>query len=142
MRFRRRAHRLTTVLIAVGLCSVSRSASAQDDVLQAVKKQLAEVQEQLKSALDRIDQLEKERSADSARLGYVGKVVQAVQSAPSALNPAIGLVLDANVQKRGTAGGTFDFRSAEIGIAASVDPFARLYSFFNGTKEGVEVDEA
>jgi len=130
------------VLITVGLCSVSRSALAQDDVLQAVKKQLADVQEQLKNALDRIEQLEKEKSANSTRLGEVEKSVQAVQSAPSALNPAIGLVLDANVQKRGTAGGTFDFRSAEVGIGASVDPFARLYSFFNGTNEGVEVDEA
>jgi hypothetical protein len=142
MHFRRRARRMTALLIAIGMCSFSRSALAQDDVLQAVKKQLAEVQQQLKSALDRIDQLEKERSANSSRLGEVEKSVQAVQSAPSALNPAIGLVLDANVQKRGTAGGTFDFRSAEIGIAASVDPFARLYSFFNGTNEGVEVDEA
>ena len=142
MHFRRRARGLTAVLISAGLCSVSRIALAQDDVLQAVKKQLAEVQQQLKSALDRIDQLEKERSANSTRLGEVEKSVQAVQSAPSALNPAIGLVLDANVQKRGTAGGTFDFRSAEVGIAASVDPFARLYSFFNGSNEGVEVDEA
>jgi len=142
MHFRRRACRLTAVLITVGLCSVSRSALAQDDVLQAVKKQLADVQEQLKNALDRIEQLEKEKSANSTRLGEVEKSVQAVQSAPSALNPAIGLVLDANVQKRGTAGGTFDFRSAEVGIGASVDPFARLYSFFNGTNEGVEVDEA
>jgi hypothetical protein len=54
----------------------------------------------------------------------------------------MGLVLDANVQNLGKAGGNFDFRSAELGIAASVDPFARMYSFINGTKDGVEVDEA
>ena len=52
------------------------------------------------------------------------------------------MVLDANVQNLGKAGGNFDFRSAELGIAASVDPFARMYSFINGTKDGVEVDEA
>jgi hypothetical protein len=92
--------------------------------------------------LDRIDQLEKEKSSSSDRLGQVEKSVQAVQSAPSALNPSMGLVLDANIQKRGTAGGLFDFRSAELGIAASIDPFARMYSFINGTKDGVEVDEA
>ena len=45
-------------------------------------------------------------------------------------------------QHLGKAGGNFDFRSAELGIAASVDPFARMYSFINGTKDGVEVDEA
>ncbi len=140
--FRRRARRIAALFIAIGSCSYSRSALAQEDVLQAVKKQLAIVQEQLKSALERIDQLEKERSASSTRLGEVEKSVQAVQSAPMALNPAIGLVLDANVQNRGSAGGKFDFRSAELGIAASVDPFARLYSFINGTTDGVEIDEA
>ena len=75
-------------------------------------------------------------------MGEVEKSVQAVQSAPTALNPSMGLVLDANVQNLGKAGGNFDFRSAELGIAASVDPFARMYSFINGTKDGVEVDEA
>jgi hypothetical protein len=126
---------------------------AQESVTDTLKKQIADMQEQLKKALDRIDQLEKEKSATSgkidqlqsttsARLGEVEKSVQAVQSAPTALNPAMGLVLDANVQKLGKAGGLFDFRSAELGIAANVDPFARMYSFINGTKDGVEVDEA
>jgi len=115
---------------------------SQEDATQALRKQLGEIQNQLKSALDRIDQLEKEKSSSSDRLGQVEKSVQAVQSAPSALNPSMGLVLDANIQKRGTAGGLFDFRSAELGIAASIDPFARMYSFINGTKDGVEVDEA
>jgi hypothetical protein len=114
----------------------------QENTTQALRKQLEEMQSQLKNALDRIDQLEKEKSSSSARLGQVEKSVQAVQSAPGALNPSMGLVLDANVQKRGKAGGLFDFRSAELGIAASVDPFARMYSFINGTKDGVEVDEA
>jgi len=115
---------------------------SQEDETQELRKKLGEIQNQLKSALDRIDQLEKEKSSSSDRLGRVEKSVQAVQSAPSALNPSMGLVLDANIQKRGTAGGLFDFRSAELGIAASIDPFARMYSFINGTKDGVEVDEA
>ena len=119
-----------------------RAGLSQEDPTQALRKQLGEIQNQLKGALDRIDQLEKEKSSSSARLGQVEKSVQAVQSAPSALNPSMGLVLDANIQKRGTAGGLFDFRSAELGIAASIDPFARLYSFINGTKDGVEIDEA
>jgi hypothetical protein len=125
---------------------------AQESVTDILKRQIADMQEQLKKALERIDQLEKEKSATSgkidqlqttttARLGEVEKSVQAVQSAPTALNPAMGLVLDANVQNT-KAGGNFDFRSAELGIAASIDPFARMYSFINGTKEGVEVDEA
>ena len=115
---------------------------AQESVTETLRKQIEDMQEQLKKALDRIDQLEREKSASSTRIGDVEKSLQAVQSAPSALNPAMGLVLDANIQKRGTAGGLFDFRSAELGIAATVDPFARMYSFINGTKDGVEVDEA
>ena len=115
---------------------------AQESVTDTLRKQIEDMQEQLKKALDRIDQLEREKSASSTRIGDVEKSLQAVQSAPSALNPAMGLVLDANIQKRGTAGGLFDFRSAELGIAATLDPFARMYSFINGTKDGVEVDEA
>ena len=142
------------VMGVVGFCVVTtpRMGLAQESVTETLKRQIADMQEQLKKALERIDQLEKEKSATSgkidqlettttARLGEVEKSVQAVQSAPTALNPAMGLVLDANVQNT-KAGGNFDFRSAELGIAASVDPFARMYSFINGTKEGVEVDEA
>lgn len=128
-------------------------ATAQESVTDTLKRQIADMQEQLNKALERIDQLEKEKAATSgkidqvqaatsARVGEVEKSVQSLKAAPGALNPGIGLVLDANLQKRGKAGGLFDFRSAEVGLAASVDPFARLYSFINGTKEGVEVDEA
>ena len=139
-------------LLACCVIVVPGAGLAQESVTETLRRQMVEMQEQLKKALDRIDQLEKEKSATSgkidqlqstttARLGEVEKSVQAVQSAPTALNPAIGLVLDANVQNT-KAGGNFDFRSAELGIAASVDPFARMYSFINGTKDGVEVDEA
>ncbi|MGH7846808.1 MAG: hypothetical protein ACREQW_16815, partial [Candidatus Binatia bacterium] len=113
-----------------------------DDVLQAIKRQLAEVEETLKKALSRIDELEKEKAANAARVGQVEKSVQAVQSAPSSFNPAIGLVLDATAEHRAKAGGDFNFRSAELGIAASVDPFARVYSFITGSKEEFEVEEA
>jgi hypothetical protein len=129
---------------------------AQSSEIESLKAVVRDIQRQLQKALSRIDQLEKEKatasgkieqleqekSTNAARIGQIERSVQAVQSAPSALNPAIGVVLDANVQKRGKAGGLFDFRSAELGITANVDPFARMYSFINGTKDGVEVDEA
>ena len=140
--FKKSGRPVFTSLLVCYLIVFPKIGLAQESVTDILRKQIADMQEQLKKALDRIDQLEKEKSNSSARLGQVEKSVQAVQSAPSALNPAMGLVLDANVQKRGTAGGLFDFRSAELGIAASIDPFARLYSFINGTKNGVEVDEA
>jgi hypothetical protein len=115
---------------------------AQNSELDSLRALVKGMEQQLQQALQRIDQLEKEKGSTVAKVEQVEKSIQAVQSAPTALNPAIGLVLDANVQNRGKAGGNFDFRSAEMGISASVDPFARMYSFFNGTKDGVEVDEA
>ena len=129
---------------------------AQSSELDQLRSTVREMQEQMQKALSRIDQLEKEKTAASskvdqleqeksttaARLGQVERSVQAVQSAPFALNPAFGSVLDATVEHRAKTGGNFNFRSAELGIAASVDPFARMYSFINGTSDGVEVDEA
>jgi len=129
---------------------------AQTSEIQQLRGVVEGLQQQLQKALERIDQLEKEKSttstkleqldqeksASTARIGQVEKSIQAVQSAPSALNPAIGMVLDANVSHRSKEGGNFNFRSAEIGLAASVDPFARMYGFINGTPDGVEIDEA
>ena len=129
---------------------------AQSSEIEQLRSVVDGLQQQLQKALQRIDQLEKERTATSdkvneleqektttsGRIGQVEKSLQAVQSASSALNPAIGMVLDANVSQRSKAGGNFNFRSAEIGLAASVDPFARMYGFINGTSDGVEVDEA
>ena len=119
---------------------IANPARAQEDVIQFLKNSLSDVQKQLKDALVRIEQLEKEKSttaakvdqfaadkaADEARVAEVEKSVLTLRSSPSALNPAIGLVLDANVQHRSKSGGNFDFRSAELGVAASVDPYARL----------------
>jgi hypothetical protein len=119
-----------------------RLSFAQASEMESLRALMKDMQQQLQKALGRIDQLEKEKAADSAKLGQVEKSVQAVQSAPSILNPAIGLVLDGTVEKLGKAGGKFNFRAAELGLAASVDPYARMYSFINGTNEGVEVEEA
>jgi hypothetical protein len=137
--------RLQTTSALFVLCLVilfPRVGLSQEDATQALRKQLGEIQNQLKNALDRIDQLEKEKSSSSARLGQVEKSVQAVQSAPSILNPAIGLVLDASFDHLGKAGSTFNFRTAELGLAASIDPYARMYSFITGSNNGVEVEEA
>jgi hypothetical protein len=130
-----------------------RTSLTQESATDTLRRQVTEMQEQLKKALERIDQLEKEKSANTgkidqlqssttARVGEVEKSVQSLKAAPGALNPAIGLVLDATAEHRAKVGGTFNFRAAELGLAASVDPFARLYSFINGSREGVEVEEA
>jgi hypothetical protein len=124
------------------LVLVPRPSFGQVSEMESLKALVRDMQQQLQKALSRIDQLEKEKAADSARVGQVEKSVQAVQSAPSSFNPAIGFVLDATAEHRAKAGGDFNFRAAELGVAASVDPFARLYSFMTGSKEGFEVEEA
>jgi hypothetical protein len=60
---------------------------------------------------------------------------------PSLFNPAIGLVID-TVGSYTRDGGNFELRSAELGLSATVDPFARAYAFINGTQDNVEVEEA
>jgi hypothetical protein len=115
---------------------------AQSSELDALRAMVKNMEQQLQKALQRIDQLEKEKVNDTARIGQVEKSVKAVQSAPSALNPAIGMAIDATAEHRAKAGGDFNFRSAEVGISASIDPYARAYAFFNGSKDGVEVEEA
>lgn len=115
---------------------------AQSSELESLRAMVKGMEQQMQKALERIDQLEKEKSSSSARIGEVEKSVQAVQSAPTALNPSIGMVLDANVSQKSTEGGNFNFRSAEFGFAASVDPFARAYSFVTGSNDGFEVEEA
>ena len=115
---------------------------AQGSELDALRSMVKNMEQQLQKALQRIDQLEKEKLSTTVRVDQVEKSVRSTQSAPSALNPAIGMAIDATAEHRSKAGGTFNFRSAEIGISASIDPYARGYAFFNGSGEGVEVEEA
>ncbi len=61
---------------------------------------------------------------------------------PSQFNPAIGLIIDTAFSHRQHEGNNFDFRAAELGISASVDPFARGYAILNGSPDGFKVEEA
>jgi len=61
---------------------------------------------------------------------------------PSQFNPAIGFIVDTVFSHSRQDKSNFDFRSAEIGISAAIDPFARAYGILNGTRDGVEVEEA
>ena len=124
------------------LLFISERGLAQNSELESLRSLVKGMEQQLQKALQRIDQLEKEKGTTATRVDQVEKSVRAVQSAPSALNPAIGMAIDATAEQRSKAGGTFNFRSAEIGITASIDPYARGYAYFTGSGEGVEVEEA
>jgi hypothetical protein len=113
---------------------VPAAAFAQSSELEALRSMVKNMEQQLQKALQRIEQLEKEKTGDTARVGQVEKSVKAVQSSPSILNPAIGMAIDATAEHRDKTGGDFNFRAAEIGISASVDPYARGYAFFTGSR--------
>jgi len=121
---------------------VSERSLAQNSELESLRALVKGMEQQLQQALQRIDQLEKEKGATTTRVDQVEKSVKAVQSAPSTLNPAIGMALDATAEQRSKAGGNFNFRAAEIGISASIDPYARGYAIFTGGRDGVDVEEA
>jgi hypothetical protein len=115
---------------------------AQNSEIESIRAVVKNLEQQLQKALQRIDQLEKEKATSSTKIDQVEKSIRASQSAPSALNPAIGLVIDATAEHRDKAGGDFNFRAAELGISASIDPYARAYAFFTGSRDEFEVEEA
>jgi len=137
-RFRRVAASSLWV-ISLGFPSL---ALAQSSELESLRATVKGMEQQMQKALQRIDQLEKEKSSTTVRVEQVEKSVQGVQSAPTALNPSIGMVLDSTIEQRSQGGGNFNFRAAEFGFAASVDPFARAYSFVTGSNDGFAVEEA
>ena len=61
---------------------------------------------------------------------------------PSQFNPAIGFIVDTVFSNSRQDKSNFEFRSGELGISASVDPFARAYAIINGTQDSVQVEEA
>jgi len=124
------------------LLLLSEQGLAQNTELDSLRALVKGMEQQLQQALQRIDQLEKEKNSTSVRVEQVEKSVKSTQSAAGLLNPAIGMAIDATAEQRNKTGGNFNFRSAEIGISASIDPYARGYAFFNGSGDGVEVEEA
>src|SRR3989454_9453814 len=62
---------------------------------------------------------------------------------PSQFNPAIGLIVDTVGSYGSKTRGDFELRAAELGISASVDPFARGYAIITGSNQGgFDVEEA
>jgi hypothetical protein len=61
---------------------------------------------------------------------------------PSQFNPAIGLIIDNAFSSKTHERANFEFRSAEIGLSASIDPFVRGNAIITGTPDGFEVEEA
>src|SRR5437867_11416000 len=137
--------------------------------LDAVKKQLRRVEEQMKKQEELIRKLtaekpaaaprapppaiateEEQRKAEELKRKIEEDIAEKLQPAlaaanktfPSQFNPAIGFIIDTVGSYTRQNQANFEFRSGELGISASVDPFARGYAIINGTNDGVEVEEA
>jgi hypothetical protein len=88
--------------------------------------------------------------AEAFRSGVVQDVLRSIQpqltaankTFASQFNPAIGVIVDTAFSHTRQNKSNFEFRSAELGFSASVDPFARAYAIINGTPDGLEVEEA
>ena len=137
--------------------------------LDAVKKQLRRVEEQMKQQEELIRKLtaerpvavptapapaiateEEQKKAEELKRRIEGDIEEKLQPAiaaanktfPSQFNPAIGFVIDTVGSYTRQNQANFEFRSGELGISASIDPFARGYAIINGTNDGIEVEEA
>lgn len=115
---------------------------AQNEIVELLKRQMAEMQSNMNKMAERIEQLEREGASANSKVATVEQSVKTMRGAPSALNPAIGMAIDATAEHRAKTGGDFNFRAAELGISASIDPYARAYAFFTGSKDEFEVEEA
>lgn len=109
---------------------------AQEAVIDALKKQMAEMQEQMKKMAQRIEQLEQEKAVQAQAEGATQQTQApppAVQTSASALNPAISVIGNfvgrVDNQKVINSDGErvdsrFNLREAEIDMRAPVDPYA------------------
>lgn len=109
--------------------------------VDALKRQLTEMEKNMDELKERIHRLEEEKP-EPERVTQVEDSVKAIQKSPSILNPSIGMVIDTSFDRRGEDKGSFHLRSAELGIAAEVDPYARAHAFIVATDDGIELEEA
>ncbi len=104
---------------------------AQDSAIEALKRQLANMQQQMQKMMERIEQLEQEKSAQAESPPQPAQ--SSVQLVPGALNPAISVI--GNFVGRGDSqrvfngdgdriSNKFNLREAEIDMRVPVDPFA------------------
>ena len=122
-------------------CGLAAPAGAEEP-LDALRKQLHGMQDEMGRLMKRIDELEQEKQAEAARVNSVEQSVKSIQQSPSILNPSMGLSIDSTFQHRGDSDGEFRLRTVELGLSAEIDPYARAYTFITGSEAGVEIEEA
>lgn len=144
--------------------SVSSPPRVPETSVQQMRRELESMKEQMRQMQDRIRQQEevlekrstqevppatpstreqlKQEVREEVLRDIQPKLAEANQTFPSQFNPAIGLIIDSAFSYREHDRSNFDFRAVELGLSASIDPFARGYAIFNGSPDGFEVEEA
>jgi cell division protein FtsB len=157
------------VIVSGAVRADGQSVRELQQELKAMKTQLQQLQEKMEKQEELIEKLSKQGGPASAptaaavaapatpspeqeqlerrvTTNVLEKIQPSLSAAnktfPAQFNPAIGLIIDTVGSYQENGGGNFEFRSAEIGISANIDPFARGYAIFNGTNDGVDVEEA
>ncbi len=139
--------------------------------VEVMRAQLKLMQEQMRKQQELIDRLSKEKpgapsttaavpappapttTADEERIkrevteALMRRIQPSLAAAnktfPSQFNPAIGFIIDTVGSYRGKQGADFELRAAELGISASIDPFARGFAIVTGSNAGgFDVEEA
>ena len=104
---------------------------AQDSTIEALKRQLADMQQQMQKMVERIEQLEREKVAQAEP--PTPPAQQPVQSILGALNPAItvfGNFVGRGDNKRvvnedgDRISNKFNLREVEVDMRAPIDPYA------------------
>ncbi len=155
----------THVYTQTAKTSRSRNASAQQlkQELDAMKQQMQQMQDKILKQEEVIQKLTAQPAPSAAAAPPVAatgedqfkrevkeeilrdirpSLAAANKTFPSQFNPAIGLVMDTVFSNKDKERANFEWRSAELGISANIDPFTRGYAIINGTPDGVEVEEA
>jgi len=127
----RNASRIVSACAAViCLIAMAKPARAQEDAIQSLKNSLADLQRQLNAALERIEQLEKEKAAEPEPAPPPAAPQQSILGA---LNPAISVITNfvarADSKSARNSDGDridnkFNVREAEIDLRAPIDPYA------------------
>lgn len=113
-----------------GAVFLPATAWGQASVIEALKNQIAEMQQQMRQMMERIEQLEKEKAAEPETAQQPAAQPQSILGA---LNPAISVITnfvaraDSKIVRNADGDrvdNKFNLREAEIDLRAPIDPYA------------------
>src|SRR5438046_4199184 len=150
---RQRAVRLAGALLMVALLTVPVAASAHTHrdlraagscaTSIAAHHSPAVVMPVVAAAASAVEERLKREVTEHIMQRLRPQLAAANKTFPSQFNPAIGLIVDTVGSYGSKTRGDFELRAAELGISASVDPFARGYAIITGSNQGgFDVEEA